>query len=190
MGFSALQRYEKQKAFYDAYKAWDNLTPAAKQAKFETINDPTKTTKPEREQGFISPFNQLSNTLNFIQIRVLSQTQSGQGSDVAVSLGNALDAFYTDSTEPAPAGGAIKVTRFKAAKLAYTSKTAFAKSPSRITGRSYLKPDVDTVSAPFGQSVGGQDYAAALVIITPLANTWVNAATAPAKRSYKFTPEG
>lgn len=98
MGFRDLRRYESQKAAYDAYKAWQALTPDLKQAAFAAITDETK--------------------------------------------------------------------------------------------RAYLKPDVDTYSAPFGQSVGDQDYAAALVILVPLANTWMEAATAPAKRSYKFTPEG
>jgi hypothetical protein len=190
MGFSALRRYESQKAAYDAYKLWQAKTPAQKQADFAAITDETKRSKPERQNGYLSPFNQIGLALKYVELRVLMSAQSGQGSDVANSLKTALDNFYIDGTETVPIGGAILYPRFKAARLAYTAKTTFSKKNSRITGRAYLKPDVDTVSAPFGQSVGGQTYEAALLLIKTAADTWAEAATAPAKRSYKFFPEG
>lgn len=190
MSFRDLRRYESQKAAYDNYKAWQALSPDAKQAAFAAITDETKRAKPERAMGYLSPFNQIGTALKYISLPILKKTQVGQGSDIGNSLGTALAAFYVDDTEAAPVGGAIEYKRFKAARLSYTARTTFTKKNSRITKRAYMKPDVDTYSAPFGQSVGGQDYAAALVIITPLAKTWRDAATAPAKRSYKFTPEG
>jgi hypothetical protein len=190
MSFRDLRRYEAQKAAYDNYKAWQALSPDAKQKAFAAVTDESKRAKPERAMGFLSPFNQVGAALKYISMPVLKKAQIGQGSDVGNSLGTALAAFYVDDTEAAPATGAIEYKRFKAAKLSYTARTTFKETNSRITKRRYMKPDVDTYSAPFGQSVGGQAYEAALIIITPLAKTWVNAATAPAKRSYKFTPEG
>ncbi|OYD93137.1 hypothetical protein CDG76_20815 [Nostoc sp. 'Peltigera membranacea cyanobiont' 210A] len=190
MSFRDLRRYESQKAAYDSYKAWQALTPDLKQAAFAAITDEAKRSKPERVTGYLSPFNQVGTALKYIRMPVLKKTQEGQGSAVGNALATALDAFYIDDTETAPVGGAIDYKRFKAAKLSFTLRSTFTKKNSRITKRAYLKPDVDTYSAPFGQSVGDQDYAAALVILVPLANTWMEAATAPAKRSYKFTPEG
>ncbi|MTJ12349.1 hypothetical protein FJR11_07015 [Anabaena sp. UHCC 0187] len=190
MSFSDLRRYESQKAAYDNYKAWQNLSPDAKQTAFAAVTDETKRAKPIRLTGYISPFNQVGSALRYISLPVLKKAQTGQGSDIGNSLTTALDTFYIDDTEAVPTGGAIAFPRFKAAKLAYTNRSTFTKKTSRITKRSYLKPDVDTFSAPFGQSVAGQDYAAALAILIPLATTWKGAAVLPAKRSFKFTPEG
>ncbi|GAX41530.1 hypothetical protein NIES4075_25030 [Tolypothrix sp. NIES-4075] len=190
MSFRDLRRYESQKAAYDNYKAWQALSPDAKHTAFAAITDETKRAKPERTMGYLSPFNQIGATLKHISMLTLKRVQQGQGSAVGVSLATALDNFYIDNTETPPVGGAIEYKRFKAAKLAYTERSSFSKQASRITKRVYLKPDVDTYSAPFGQSTGGQTYEAALVIIAPLAKTWVSGATAPKKRSFKFTPEG
>ncbi|MEH2153247.1 hypothetical protein [Nostoc sp.] len=190
MSFRDLRRYESQKAAYDNYKAWQALSPDAKQAAFAAITDETKRAKPERILGYLSPFNQVGATLKYIRMPVLKKVQEGQGAGVGNSLGTALDAFYIDDTESVPVGGAIDHKRFKAARLSYTARASFSKKNSRITKRAYLKPDVDTYSAPFGQSVAGQTYEAALIIITPLADTWREGAVLPAKRSYKFTPEG
>jgi hypothetical protein len=189
MGFSFLKRYEAQKAYYDAYKAWDNKNPEQKQAAFAAITDETKRAKPERVTGYISPFNQRGSTLSYVELRVLSQTQTGEGTDVATALGNVLDNYYIDDTETAPTTSIIN-PRFKAAKLSFTSKTNFVKKASRITTKQYLKPDVNTVSAPFGQASGGQTYAAATAAMLTAINTWINGATGTDKRSFKFTPEG
>lgn len=190
MSFRDLRRYESQKAAYDNYKAWQALSPDAKHAAFAAVTDESKRAKPERVEGYISPFNQVGSTLKYIRLPVLKKTQQGQGSAIGTALATALNAFYIDDIEAAPTTGAIDYRRFKGAKLSYTERSTFTKKTSRITKRVYLKPDVDTYSALFGQSVGGQTYEAALIIITPLANNWVKAATLPARRVYKFTPEG
>jgi hypothetical protein len=190
MSFRELRRYESQKSAYDAYKTWQALSPDAKHAAFAAITDETKRAKPERAMGYLSPFNQVGALLKFISMPVLKKAQTGQGSAIGVSLGTALAAFYFDDTEAAPGGGAIEYKRFKAAKLSYTVRSNFIKKNSRITKRAYLKPDVDTYSAPFGQSVAGQTYGAALIIINPLVKAWLSTATLPAKHSHKFTPEG
>ncbi|MFK0729986.1 MAG: hypothetical protein ACFKPT_25130 [Gloeotrichia echinulata GP01] len=190
MSFRSLRRFEGQKAAYDNYKAWVALSPDAKQTAYAAVTDETKRAKPERSIGYISPFNQVGSALRYISIPVLSPTQTGQASDIATALATALDNFYITGSESAPASGAIKVKRFQAAKLSFRNRGAATKKNSRITKRAYLKPDVDTVSAPFGQSVGNQDFAAALIILNPKATTWVQAGVLPNKRSYKFTPEG
>ncbi|WP_353930960.1 hypothetical protein WJM97_22320 [Okeanomitos corallinicola TIOX110] len=190
MSFSFLKRYEAQKAYYDAYKRWQDLSPEAKQNSFAAITDETKRAKPEREIGFISPFNQVGTGLKYIRLRVLSPTQTGEGTDVGQALANMLGNYYINAAESAPTGGAIDVPRYKCAKLSLTSRSSFTKRASRITTRQYMKPDVNTVSAPFGQASGGQSYAAAAAAIQPTVDAWVEAAVAPAKRSYKFTPEG
>lgn len=38
--------------------------------------------------------------------------------------------------------------------------------------------------------MAGQSYVAALIIIQPGIDTWVEAATSPNKRSFKLIPEG
>jgi hypothetical protein len=190
MSFRDLRRYEAQKAAYDNYKAWLALSPDKKQDAFAAITDETKRAKPERELGYLSPFNQSGSLLKYLYLPVLKKTQQGQGSAIGTSLAGILDPFYIDSTGTAPAGGSIEHKRFKAAKLSLTQRGATEKKPSRITKRQYLKPDVDTYSAPFGQSVAGQTYVAALIIIQPGIDTWVEAATSPNKRSFKLIPEG
>ncbi|MBD2628845.1 hypothetical protein [Trichormus variabilis] len=190
MSFRDLRRYESQKAAYDNYKAWQALSPDAKQAAFAAITDETKRAKPERELGYLSPFNQTGTLLKYLYLPVMKKTQDGQGSAIGVSLAGILDPFYIDSTGTAPGGGSIEYKAFKAAKLSLTQRSSFVKKASRITKRSYLKPDVDTYTAPFGQSVAGQSYGAALVIIQPDIDTWKEAAASGTKRSFKLTPQG
>ncbi|MGM3305101.1 hypothetical protein ACSQ6I_03800 [Anabaena sp. WFMT] len=190
MGFRALQRYASQKAAYDNYKAWDALDPGAKQTAYAAITDETKRAKPERVTGYLSPFNQVGSALKYISMPVLKKVQEGQGAGVGNALVGILDPFYLDDTDTAPTSGAISYPRFKAAKVSLILRSSFTKSTSRITKRSYLKPDVDTYSCPFGQSVAAQTYAAAMVIIQPDIDTWVEAAAAGTKRSFKLTPEG
>jgi hypothetical protein len=190
MSFRDLDRYESQKAAYDNYKKWKALDPDEKQAAFAAVTDETKRAKPERVIGYLSPFNQVGAALKYISLPVLKKTQDGQGSAIGVSLATVLDPFYIDDVETAPVGGAIQYKRFKAAKLSFTQRSNFVKKTSRITKRSYLKPDVDTYTAPFGQQSAGQTYAAAIFVIESGAKDWQNGAVLPTKRSYKITPEG
>ncbi len=73
MSFRDLRRYESQKAAYDNYKAWQALSPDAKQAAFAAITDETKRAKPERAMGYLSPFNQVGAALKYISMPVLKK---------------------------------------------------------------------------------------------------------------------
>lgn len=190
MGFRALRRYQSQKAKFEAYKAWEDLSPEAKAAKFDAVYVQADRSKPERVKGYISPFNTTGTTQLWIKMKVLANTQTGQGGTVATALKNALDPFFTDTSEPAPAGPQLTSPGFKAAKLKFTERTGFVKKNSRITGAAYQKPQSDSVTAPFGQSVPNQDFDAAVALIQVPVNAWMDGATATLKRSFKFTPEG
>lgn len=190
MGFRALRRYESQKARFDAYKAWQALSPEAKAAKFDTVYVQADRSKPERVKGYISPFNTTGTAQVWLKLKVLGNTQTGQGGTVATALKDAIDPFYIDASESSPLGVVLTSPGFKAAKLSFTERSGFAKKNSRITGAAYQRPQSDTVTASFGQSVANQDFDAAVALIQVKVDTWTNGATATLKRSFKFTPEG
>lgn len=190
MSFRDLRRYESQKAAFDNYKAWQALSPDAKQSAFAAITNESQRAKPTRELGFLAPFNQVGTGLQYIRLPVLAKVQDGQGAGVGNALTAILDPFYIDATEAAPAGGGIAAPRYEAARLSFTIRSNFVKRNSRITKRAYMKPDVDTYSGKFGRSVANQTYQEAIVLMTSGINSWVNGATSGAKRSFKFTPEG
>jgi hypothetical protein len=196
MGFRALQRYESQKAKYDAYKLWQAKTPEQKQALYDAIPGiATGRAKPVFKTGFIIPFNATGTIVTYIQTtKILHETQgTAVGADVASAVRAALSAQYFEA-----AGGTTPVIlsnpRYKFAKLGFTNKDSFVKRVSRITGSTYQKPTTDTVSMPFGGKTMTDDFDTAVADIkaktTVGANAWKNSSTATVKKSYKFTPEG
>lgn len=196
MGFRALQRYESQKARYDAYKLWQAKTPEQKHALYEAIPGiATGKAKAVRSTGFIIPFNATGTIVTYIETsKILHATQ---GSAVGASVANALRAalagqFFATATGTTPV--IITNPKYKFAKLSFTSKDSFVDRISRITGSHYKKPTVDTVSMPFGGKTMADDFDTAVADIkakaTDGANAWKNGSTATVKKSYKFTPEG
>jgi hypothetical protein len=193
MGFRDLQRYESQKSRFDKYKLWLAMTPDQRAAAYATITDEAKRAKPEREKGYISPFNTVGTTKIYVPARILKTTQEGQGSDTANVLRGLLTSYSTTGTELAALSNAlvIEAAQFKSAKLSLTAVVpATVSKNSRITGAPYKKPDVDTVSSPFGQNAGGQDYDAAVAAIKAASAFTTFIGGNNGKNRYKFTPEG
>ncbi|WP_193196413.1 hypothetical protein [Nostoc sp. MG11] len=195
MGFRALERYESQKARYDAYKAWRAKTPEQKQALYDAIPGiSTGRAKPVLATGFIIPFNSTGTIVTYIETsKILNATQgSAVGADVANALRTALGGqFFATATGTTPV--ILTNPRYKFAKLSFTNKDSFVKRVSRITGSTYQKPTTDTVSMPFGGKTMAEDFDTAAADIKTKANganAWKNASTSTVKKSYKFTPEG
>jgi hypothetical protein len=196
MGFRALQRYESQKAKYDAYKLWQAKTPEQKHALYEAIPGiATGRAKPVQKTGFIIPFNATGTIVTYIETsKILHETQgSAVGAAVANALRNALDGqYFATATGTTPV--VLANPRYKFAKLSFTSKDSFVNRVSRITGSNYKKPTTDTISMPFGGKTMTEDFDTAVAAIkakaTDGANDWKNSSTATVKKSYKFTPEG
>nr|WP_322711323.1 hypothetical protein [Nostoc sp. ChiSLP03a]MDZ8212533.1 hypothetical protein [Nostoc sp. ChiSLP03a] len=193
MGFRDLQRYPLQKARYDKYKLWLDSTPAERQQKFAAITDESKRANAEKEAGYISPFGTAGNTKIYLPARLIKDGQTGQGSGVATVLRGLLVNYTTTSTE----FGAlttpiqIKAKKFKFAKLTLTSVVpSTVKKASRITGAEYKKPDVDSVTSPFGQNTGGQAYDAAVLAIQGESAYTTFLTGNSGKNRARFTPEG
>ncbi len=195
MGFRALRRYESQKARYDAYKAWQDKTPAQKKALYDAIPGiSTGRAKPVLTPGFIIPFNATGTIVTYIESsKILNATQgTAVGADVANALRTALAGqFFATATGTTPV--ILTNPRYKFAKLSFTKKENFVARESRITGASYKKPSTDTVSMPFGGKTMTDDFDTAVADIktkTNGANAWKAASTSTVKQTYKFTPEG
>ncbi|MBH8578021.1 hypothetical protein I8752_34760 [Nostocaceae cyanobacterium CENA369] len=193
MGFRDLNRYPAQKARYDKYKEWLEATPAERQAKFAAITDETKRAYAEREKGYVSPFGTAGNTKVYLPARLIKDGQTGQGSGVATVLRGLLANYTTTTTEFAALTTPIEIEakRFKFAKLTLTSVVpGTTKKNSRITGAEYKKPDVDSVTSPFGQNAGGQAYDAAVLAIQGESAYATFMAGNGGKNRSRFTPEG
>ena len=192
MGFRDLQRYEAQKPRYDAYKLWVAKSPAEKAAAFDVINDATKRAVIAREKGYVSPFGTVGSTKIYLPTKILSSTQSGQGGGVATSLRTILANYVSTAAEFAALTTPIEVAakKFKFAKLTLTAVAVGAKSNSRITGARYNKPEVDSVTCPFGQQTGGQDYDTVISAIKGLSAYTTFLAGNSGKNRARFTPEG
>lgn len=196
MGFRALQKYESQKARYDAYKLWQAKTPEQKHALYEQIPGiNTGRAKALRATGFIIPFNVTGTIVTYIETsKILHETQgSAIGASVASALRAALAGqFFPTSTGTTPV--ILANPKYKFAKLSFTNKENFVDRISRITGSHYKKPTVDTVSMPFGGKNMADDFDTAVAAIkakaTDGAKAWRDSSTPTVKKSYKFTPEG
>ncbi|MEH2148758.1 hypothetical protein [Nostoc sp.] len=193
MGFRDLNRYPLQKARYDKYKVWLDSTPLERQQKFATITDETKRASAEKEAGYISPFGTAGNTKIYLPARLIKSGQTGQGSGVAEVLRGLLANYTTTATEFAGLTTPIEIDakKFKFAKLTLTSVVpGTVKKASRITGAEYKKPDVDSVTSPFGQNAGGQDYDVAVLAIKGESAYSTFLAGNSGKNRARFTPEG
>ncbi|WP_427159404.1 hypothetical protein ACQFX9_25800 [Aliinostoc sp. HNIBRCY26] len=192
MGFRDLNRYPAQKARYDKYKEWLESTPEQRQAKFAAITDETRRARAEREIGYVSPFGTAGNTKVYLPTRIIAAQQSGSGAGVATTLRGLL-ANYTltgDDFQALNNPILIEARKFKFAKLTLTSVVAGTKRASRITGATYSKPDVDSVTCPFGQNTAGQDYDDAVVAIKTDSD-YANFLQGNGGRNRaRFTPEG
>ena len=193
MGFRDLQRYESNKSRFDKYKAWLAMSPDQRAAAYAAITDETKRAIAERAKGYISPFGTAGTTKVYLPAEILKSEQTGQGSDVAKVLQGLLTGYTTTSTEYATLTTPIFVDtkNYKFARLALTSVVpSTAKKNSRITGAAYKKPDVDSISSPFGQNTGGQDYDTAVTAIKGAAAFVTFTEGNNGKNRFKFTPEG
>jgi hypothetical protein len=192
MGFRDLNRYPAQKARYDKYKEWLESTPEQRQAKFAAITDETRRARAEREIGYVSPFGTTGNTKVYLPTRIIATNQSGSGAAVAGTLRGLL-ANYTltgDDFQALTAPILIEAKKFRFAKLTLTSVVAGTKKASRITGAMYSKPDVDSVTCPFGQNTGGQDYGTAVVAIKTESAYANFLQDNNGRNRARFTPEG
>lgn len=170
------------------------MTPTQRQQAYAAITDEAKRSKPERVDGFVSPFGTLGTTKIYLPTNILSSSQTGQGAGTASTLRTLLANYTITATEFAALTGdpiLVQAKKFKFAKLALTAIIpGTTVKYSRITGAGYKKPDVDTVSSPFGQNTGGQDYEAAVAAIQGESAFTTFVAGNNGKNRYNFTPEG
>jgi hypothetical protein len=193
MGFRDLNRYPLQKARYDKYKAWLDSTPLERQQKFATVTDETKRARTEKESGYVSPFGTAGTTKIYLPTKIIKGGQTGQGSGVAEALRTVLAPYTMTLTEFGALTNplVIEAKKFKFARLTFTAVVpGTVKKASRITGVEYKKPDVDSVTSPFGQTTGGQPYDGAVLGIKGIGAFATFLAGNGGKNRARFTPEG
>ncbi|MBG1263096.1 hypothetical protein [Nostoc commune] len=193
MGFRDLNRYPLQKARYDKYKAWLDSTQLERQQKFALITDETKRAVSEKESGYVSPFGTAGTTKIYLPARLIKSGQTGQGSGVAEALRTVIAPYVITVTEFAGLTTPLEIDakKFKFAKLTFTAVVpGTVKKASRITGVEYKKPDVDSVTTPFGQTTGGQPYDGAVLGIKGQTTYATFLAGNSGKNRVRFTPEG
>lgn len=194
MGFRDLQRYPQQKAKYDKYLQWLEATPAERQAKFAAITNEAQRVKIPRDSGYISPFGTAGSTKIYLPAPLIAAADpTGQGAAVAIILRGLLASYTTTETEFGALSSPVLIDakKFKFAKLMLKAVVpGTTRVASRITGALYYKPAVDSVSAPFGQNTGGQEYTEAVDAIKGASAFTTFIAGNGGKNTYKFTPEG
>ncbi|MEH1916803.1 hypothetical protein [Nostoc sp.] len=193
MGFKDLNRYPLQKARYDKYKAWLDSTPLERQQKFAAVTDESRRAVAERESGYVSPFGTAGATKIYLPTRLIKSGQAGQGSSVAEALRTVIAPYVTTNAEFALLTTPLEINakKFRFAKLTFTAVApGTVKKPSRITGVEYKKPDVDSVTSPFGQTTGGQPYDGAVLGIKGQTAFAAFLAGNSGKNRVRFTPEG
>jgi hypothetical protein len=189
MGFRDLNRYPAMKAKYDAYKAWQDQTPEQRQTSYAAVTVEADRVKPEKVDGFVCPFNAAGASLIYVPAKLISTTQSGAGAALAGILKGIVDEF-TFAAVPEN-GLSIAQKGYKFAKLTLTTVVpSTTKSKSRITGTLYNKPDVDSVSSPFGQKTAAQTYDAVVALIKAKTAVTTHGNGNGGKNRVKFTPEG
>lgn len=188
MGFRDLNKYPAMKARYDAFKIWQDKTPAERQAAYAAVTVEADRVKPEKTAGFVSPFNATGASLIYLPARLLGAAQSGAGEALAGIVKGLVDEF---TVAEVPANGlAVNQKSYKFAKLTLTSVVpGTTAKASRITGALYKKADVDSVSSPFGQKTAGQNFDAVVALIKAKAAFETHVAGNGGKNRYKFTAE-
>jgi len=194
MGFRDLQRFENARARLDAFKAWQALSPDARQAAYEAVSPPAQRVKTAYLPSYVSPFGTAANSMVYLQTHIPSAQQSGAGDTVAVSVRNVVLPYHWGANGHAavPDNAAqLNPKKFKFAKLTLTQKIpSTTRVSSRITKALYYKPASNSVSAPFGQATAGQDEATVIAAIKASTAFTTFIDTGGQKNTYKITPEG
>ncbi|RCJ21563.1 hypothetical protein A6S26_24245 [Nostoc sp. ATCC 43529] len=197
MAYKDISRGVRLAKDHEKYMLWLNKDTQARQQAFAAVNDPTKTVKTARVPGFIVPFDSSGTELVYVPAKLISPSQSGRGSDLALVLKGLVDEFTFSTTEVAAltTPNVLEgVRNFKFAKLTVTQRvtTATAKSASRITGREYYRHENDSVTAHFGKKLASSTYSAVMDAISEkpaFTALFQGSANATASR-YRFVPEG
>lgn len=195
MSFRKLKNFPSQKAKYEQFKKWEDMTPLERQKAYAAITTEANRAKPLRVEGSLSLFNTLGAQRIFLPAKILSPDWStGQGFDVGNIVRDLVAPYVVTPEEFKGLVNPIRIAKsngIKFAKIALKkSVPSITPKESRITGSQYKKPDVDTISSPFGQSAPNEDFDVAVTAIrgnNKLANFL---GTTGQRNTVKFTPEG
>jgi hypothetical protein len=194
MGFRDINRYPAMKAKYEAYKAWQDLSPDKKQDLYATVAPVNQRLKPERKPAAVAPFNITGTNLVYVKANVLTLDQSGV--TTGIDLAKSCAELCSDYIKPLNSAGinVVQLTgksSYKFARLTLTTVTpATSRTPSRITKTQYYKPSVNSATCPFGQKTAGQDYDTVVAEISAKPKFVTHAEGNNSRNRYKFTPEG
>lgn len=195
MAFRKLKSFPTMQARYEQFKKWEDLKPGERQTAFASVTDEARRAKPLRDTGFMSLFNTVGAERIFLGGKIISpEFTTGAGADVAAVVRNLLKGYTYTVGEIGALVNPIVVGQVRGVKFAKLALTAVVPGvtpkESRITGAKYKKPDVDTVSSPFGQKVGNEDFDKAVSDIKgdEIFTNFLKGNNG--KNRAKFTPEG
>lgn len=205
MAYRAISKAVALANAHTAYLAWLAKNPGERSAAYQAItNKKTGKDKISRTAGFIIPFGVNVASRVYLPREVLATSQStATNSALAGAVASALNTTgatqraFPGTASPYGTGGSasyeLSVKKdFKFARVSVKQITTVAtqKSNSRITNNLYQKNVTSTVTAPFGQIVGGETEAAAVEAITASESIATILASQTQKASIRFIAEG
>ncbi|BAZ29951.1 hypothetical protein NIES4074_23990 [Cylindrospermum sp. NIES-4074] len=158
MAYSDISRGVRLAKDHEKYMQWLNKDTEARQTAYEAVTTPGNKVKTARVAGYVAPFGATGSALVYAPVRLIAETQSGRGSNLAITVREILLEF-TNPTLEATEVGLVKV-KFSPARMSIIQRvtTATTKSASRITGRRYYRHENDSVTGCFGKKIVADDY--------------------------------
>ncbi|OCQ98960.1 hypothetical protein BCD64_23260 [Nostoc sp. MBR 210] len=165
--YSDINRGPELQDAYDKYQLWLKKSRAEKKAAYKTVSKPAANrVKVERTVGYILPFNSSNNNV-YLEGRVISDNQTGQGAGTANTARGLINEYYKTTAPSGPGEVVFAVENYGFAKIIVSQRTetVTADSESRITGDTYKRHRSDNVSGIFGRKAAADNYSSVVADI-------------------------
>jgi hypothetical protein len=169
--YSDINRGPELQDAYEKYQEWLKKSRAAKKAAYKTVAKPAADrVKVERIVGYVLPFNS-DNDKVYLETRIISDTQTGAGSDVAGTVRELVDDRALKVLPTTDGIQSFQGENYRFAKIIASKRTTTATddSESRITGDTYKRHRSNNVSSPFGRKTATDNYSDAVKAIKAIA---------------------
>lgn len=192
MAYKDISRGVRLAADHAKYITWLEKDTEARQTAYAAITTAANKVQTSRISGYLAPFLATGTTLIYAPAKLISETQAGRGSALALTVREILTEYSNltlDGTEVGLTG-----VKYKPATMTLIERvtTATAKEASRITGRKYYRHENDSVTGKFGKKVVADDYGSVVTHIKTHAKyqAFFNTGTNAAFNKVRFVPEG
>lgn len=192
MAYTDISRGVRLAADHAKYITWLEKDTEARQIAYAAITTPGNKVQTSRVAGYLAPFSATGATLIYAPAKLISPTQAGRGSALALRVKQILTEYSNltlDGTEVGLTG-----VKYKPATMTLVERvtTATNKESSRITGRKYYRHENDSVTGKFGKKVVADDYDSVVAHIRTIAEylAFFSTGTNAAFNRFRFVPEG